>query len=89
MAPRVRYEWGSLEVNGAARDIHIVEIDPTESLTEIRLSQGGSSAVNRTTVVDQAASYSQDGRRVVATINGSLFLFMPLDTVPVGGSALA
>ena len=39
-------------------------------------------------MVDQAASYSQDGRRVVATINGSLFSFMPLDTVPVGGIGL-
>lgn len=88
VAPGVRYEWGSLRVNGAARDVNIVEIDPTESQIEIRLSQGGSSAVNRATVVDQAASYSQDGRRVVATVNGSLFNYMPLDTVPLGGTGL-
>jgi len=77
VAPGVEYEWGLLHVNGSRREINIVELDSARSQIDLRLAQADGVAANRDTVVDQAAAYSRDGRRVVATVNGSLFSYLP------------
>lgn len=84
----VNYEWGTLQVDQKPRDIDVVEIDPTNPHLDVRLSIANDSASSTRTVTDQALAYSQDGRRVVASVNGSLFSFLKVDGTPVGGMGL-
>ena len=77
LAPGVHHVRGSVLVNqGARRDVSVVSIDAQHAGFELRASQAGDSASRRETAVDQALAYSQDGRRVVATVNGSLFSYI-------------
>lgn len=88
LAPGVEYERGSVGVNGASRDINIVKFEPGSSQIQLRVSQADGIAANRATVVNQAAAYSRDGRRVVATVNGSLFNYLAQDGGALGGTGL-
>jgi len=88
LAPGVDYERGSVSVNGASRDINIVKFEPGASQIQLRVSQADGIAANRATVVNQAAAYSRDGRRVVATVNGSLFNYLAQDGGTLGGTGL-
>lgn len=89
LAPGAEYERGSVTVNGDnRRDINIVKFEPGASQIQLRVSQADGIAANRATVVKQAAAYSRDGRRVVATVNGSLFNYLAQDGSTLGGTGL-
>ena len=77
LAPGVHHERGSVLVNqGARREVSVVSIDAQHAGIDLRVSQADDTASRRKTVVDQALAYSQDGRRVVATVNGSMFSYL-------------
>lgn len=89
IGPGVDYEWGSLDLaNGGRQNINIVELDPADPRTQLHVSQTDGVASHRRTVVEQDAAYSQDGRRVVASVNGSLFSFMRYGDLSDAGGAL-
>ena len=89
IAGGVRHEWGSLTVNSPnGRNVNVLEVDLADSQIDMRLSQAKGVASETAAVVDQALAYSQDGRRVVAATNGSLFSYLRVDGLPVGGMGL-
>ena len=89
IASGVHHEWGSLTLNGTYdRNVNVLEVDLADPQLEMRLSQADGIASETVTVVDQALAYSQQGRRVVATTNGSLFSYLRVDGFGVGGMGL-
>jgi hypothetical protein len=84
----VTYEWGTIAVEQKLRDVDVVAVDPANPHLDLRLALAGDSASSTSTVTDQALAYSQVGRRVVATVNGSLFSFLKQDGVTLGGMGL-
>jgi hypothetical protein len=77
VAPGVQHARGSVLVNqGARRDVSVVSVNAQHPGIDLRLSQADDLASKRETVLDQALAYSQEGRRVVASVNGSLFSYV-------------
>ena len=85
IGPGVDHQWGSLDVaKGRRQDINIIELDPADPRTHLRVSQADGVASHRRTVVEQGDAFSQNGRRVVASVNGSLFSYLNGDTGNAG-----
>jgi hypothetical protein len=74
VAPGLTHQFGSMVVNhDGPRDVDVLKMAAQHPGLFIRLSQIDGMAITGGDVLDHAADYSQDGRRVVGTVNGSLF----------------
>jgi len=85
IAPGVSRDWGTVTAAAGRQSVNVVEVNPDRSGISFRASLARNRVTARQRTTDQALAYSREGRRVVATINGSTFGSWPMGHVAARG----
>ncbi|HUG47934.1 MAG TPA: phosphodiester glycosidase family protein [Candidatus Limnocylindria bacterium] len=85
VAPGVTRDWGTATASAGKQTVNVVEVDPHASGVALRTSLASNRVNARERTTSQALAYSREGRRVVATINGSTFGSWPTGHVAARG----